>query len=458
MDITESMDTFLKPESVAIVGATRRTGRGSFNVVENLLEIGFKGRIYPVNPNMESILGLKVYPSVTTLPLEVDLAVVMVPREVVPHVVKDGTERGIKAFIVITDGFAEADEQGKALQAEIVEIARAKRARIIGPNSLGVINCFHNFSSSWMVPKLRQNPVALVCQSGGFLEGFSDFALGKGIDLGNMCDVDFAEVLSYLEKDPETRIIALHIEGLREGRRFLEVAKRVQQEKPVLVLKTGRSEAATRAAASHTGSLSGRQEVHRAAFRQAGLIEVNTVDELGDIAKAFLHLPPLYGNRVAILTPSGAGATMTLDALEHYGFELATLLERTVNANREFFPPWSPPLNPIDMMTAGVRHGYKMVYTASLDALLEDENVDAIVCIAGFPTLKTIKAAIAKSNKPVVTWVLGEWGEGLRSRINETGYQVVYPSPERALRALAALRDYSAKRAQSSEQSLSTMM
>lgn len=458
MDVTEPMDIFLKPESVAIVGASRRTGRGSFNVAENLLELGFKGRIYPVNPNMESLLSLKVYPSVRTLPLGIDLAVVMVPRQAVPHVVKDGTERGIKAFIVITEGFAEADEQGKALQAEIVAIARAKRARIIGPNSLGVINCFHNFSSSWIVPKLQKNPVALVCQSGGFLEGFSDFAAGKGIDLGNMCDVDFAEVLEYLEKDPEIRIIALHIEGLKEGKRFLKVATRVQKKKPILVLKTGRGEAAARAAASHTGSLSGRDEVYRAAFRQAGLIEVNNVDELGDIAKAFLHLPPLNGNRVAILTPSGAGATMTLDALEQYGFELATLSERTVNATKELFPAWSPPLNPIDMMAAGVRHGYKMVYTASLEALLEDENVDAILCIAGFPTLKTIKAAIGKRNKPVVTWVLGEWGENLFSKIKETGYQVVYPSPERALRALAVLRDYSAKRAQSSEQSLSTMM
>jgi len=301
------------------------------------------------------------------------------------------------------------------------------------------------------VPRLEQNPVALVCQSGGFLEGFADFVLGKGVGLGNMCDIDFADVLEYLGRDPETRIIAVHMEGLRGARRFLEVAKRVQQGKPVLVLKTGKGEAAARAAASHTGSLSGREEVYGAAFRQAGLIQVNSVAELGDIARAFLHLPPLYGNRVAILTPSGAAATMTLDALEQYGFDLARPHQRTVSAIKELFPPWSPPVNPIDMMAAGVRHGYKMVYTASLNALLEDENVDAVVCIAGFPTLKTIKSALGKSNKPVVTWVLGEWGEDLRSTVRETGYQVTYPSPERALRALAALRDYWAKRAPSNE-------
>jgi acetyltransferase len=373
----------------------------------------------------------------------------MVARHTVPQVIKDGTERGIRAFIVITEGFAEADEQGKALQAEIVAIAKAAGARIIGPNSLGVINNFHNFSSSWIVPPLQKNPVALVCQSGGFMEGFSDFTPGKSIDLGNTCDVDFPEVLEYLENDADIKLIALHIEGLREGRRFLEVAARVQRKKPIMVLKTGRNEQAARAAASHSGSLAGKNEVYQAAFRQAGLIPVNNVNELGDISKAFLHLPPLKGNRVAVLTPSGAGATATLDALEQYGFELAKLSEKTVNSIKELFPAWSPPLNPIDMMAAGVRHGYKIVYTASLEALLADENVDAVLCIAGFPTLKTIKAVAGGSDKPVVTWILGEWGENLLAKIKETGYQAVYPSPERAFRALAALRDYSAKSARS---------
>lgn len=439
------MDLFLKPRSVAVIGASRRTGRGSFNVAETLLELGFGGQIYPVNPNADSILGLKVSPSVKALPPGIDLAVVMVAREWVSGVIEDGAERGIKAFIVITEGFAEADEQGKALQAEIVAIAKAKGVRIIGPNSLGVTNSFHNFSSSWIVPSLKKNSVAFVCQSGGFMEGFSEFAAGKSIDLGNACDVDFAEVLEYLEDDPETKIIAVHIEGLKEGKRFLEVARRVHKKKPILVLKTGRSETGARAAASHTGSLTGKDEVYQAAFKQAGLIQVNDVDELGDITKAFLHLPPPKGNRVAIITPSGAGATVTVDALEQHGFNLAKLMEGTVDASRELFPPWSPPLNPIDIMAAALRHGYKNVYITSLQALLEDENVDAILCIAGFPTLKTIKATVGERDKPVVTWILGEWGEALLSRVRETGYQAVYPSPERALRALAALRDYAAR-------------
>ena len=171
---------------------------------------------------------------------------------------------------------------------------------------------------------------------------------------------------------------------------------------------------------------------------------MGTVDELGDIAKAFLYIPVPKGNKIAILTPSGGAATVSLDAMEEYGFELAELSAVTVNAIKEFFPPWSPPLNPIDMMAAAVRYGYKTVYTASLKALMSDENVDAILCIAGIPTLKTIKTVIGDcgESKPVITWVLGEWGENLFHKLDETGYRAVYPTPERALRALAALWDY----------------
>jgi len=445
MGITKPMELFLTPRSVAIIGAPRHAGRGSFNVAANLLDLRFRGQIYPVNPNMDSILGLKVYSSVQALPLGIDLGIVMVTRRIVPQVLTDGIEKGINAFIVITEGFAEADEEGKALQSAIVAIAKEKGARIIGPNSLGVINSFHNFSSSLVTPQLKTNPVAFICQSGGFLEGFSEFAPGKGIDLGNMCDINFAEVLEYLENDPEIKIIALHIEGLKNGKRFLQVATRVQQKKPILVLKTGRGERAAQAAASHTSSLSGKDEIYHAAFKQAGLTQVDNVDELGDITKAFLHLPLPKGNRVAIITPSGGGATMSLDAMEQNGFELAKLSEMTINTVKEFFPIWSPPLNPIDIMAASVRHGYKKVYRTSLEALLEDKNVDVILCIAGFPTLKTIKPAIRGRNKPVVTWVLGEWGENLLSKVQETDYHAVYPSPERAFRALAALRSYSTK-------------
>ena len=227
MSITNPIEPFLKPRSVAIVGAPRGTGRGSFNVAENLLELGFEGQIYPVNPNMDSILGLRVYPLVKALPLGIDLAIVMVSRQAVPQVITQAIDRGIKRFIVVTEGFAEADEEGKALQSKIVTIAKEQRARIIGPNSVGVINSFHNFSSSPIASQIKTNPIAFVCQSGGFLEGFSEFVPGKSIDLGNMCDIDFAEMLEYLENDPEIKIIALHIEGLKDGKRFLQVATRV---------------------------------------------------------------------------------------------------------------------------------------------------------------------------------------------------------------------------------------
>jgi len=435
------MKSFLEPGSIAIVGVPRRTGRGSFNILENLLNMGFQGRVYPVNPRAEEIMGIKSYPDVKAIPDPVDLAVLMIPRTAVPGVLRDCGEKGIGAVIVVSDGFAEADEEGKRLQEEVKRIAGACGLRVMGPNSLGVVNNFRRFSTTFLPVPPVASPVALVSQSGGFFAGFSEFAPGKGIDLGNMCDVDFADALEYLEEDPEIRVIALHMEAVGDGRRFLEAAGRVARKKPVLVLKTGTSGYGARAASGHTGSLTGSDEVFEAACRRAGLIRVRNVDELGDFTKAFLHLPPFTGERLAILTPTGGGAVMALDYMAAVGFVPARLSPQTVEELSPFWAPWSTPDNPVDMMSPGIMHGYKNVYKTSLEALLRDPNVDAILCIAGVPTLKTVREALGEAAKPVVTWALGRWEE-VYPRTQEVGYHAVYPTPERALRALAAVRDF----------------
>ncbi|MFQ5825948.1 MAG: acetate--CoA ligase family protein [Dehalococcoidia bacterium] len=440
MKTTDQMRLFLEPGSVALIGIPRRTGRASYNILENLLDMSFPGRLYPVNPHSEDILGIKTYPTVEELPPGIDLAVIMISRGSVPEAVEGCAQRGIGAIIVVSDGFAEADGEGKDLQTRIVNIAKAAGIRILGPNSLGVVNNFYKFSSTFLPVSSEKSPVALVSQSGGFFEGFSEFAAGKAIDLGNTCDVNHADALDYLEDDPETRVIALHIEGIEDGARFLKAARRVSRKKPILVLKTGRSQPGTRAISSHTGSLTGRDEVYGAAFRQAGLIRVNDVDELGDVVKALLHLPPPRGNRVAMITATGGVAIMVLDALEPNGFEAARLSPETVDKLRDLFPPWSPPSNPVDIMTPAILHGYKKVYQAALQALLEDGKVDAILCIAGAPTLKTIGDMAGGKPKPVLTWVVGRWGDKVTSRAEEVGYRAIFPTPERALRALAALR------------------
>ncbi len=445
MGTMELIRLFMEPREVALVGVSRRTGRGAFNILENLLQRQYIGKLYPVNPNASEILGVKAYPSIEALPQGIDLAVLTIPRTAVLPAVRDCAQRGIKAVIVVSDGFAEADSLGKELQAELVKIAQATGTRIIGPNSLGVADNFSGFCSVYVPVPQERHPVALICQSGGFLSGFSEFEIGKGIDLGNMCDVDFSDALEYLEDDPHIKVIALHIEGLKDSQRFFQVALRVSQKKPLIAVKTGKSELASRALASHTASLTGKAEVYQALFKQTGIIPADDVDELGDFTKAFLYLPPFAGSRLAILTPTGAGAGMALDSVERYGFRLAQLSSSTVGKVAEFWPPWCSPVNPLDIMTPAVLHGFKKVYEASLRALVEDPGVDAILCIAGIPTLKTIKGVIADKNKPVATWVIGRWGEELLHRVKELGYQAVYPSPERILKALAVLRDFTVR-------------
>ncbi|MCD5412986.1 MAG: CoA-binding protein [Dehalococcoidia bacterium] len=443
MNRAEQMRLFLEPRSVALVGARRQVGKGSFNALENLLNQGFPGEIYPVNPHAEEILGQKVYHKVKCLPRGIDLAVVMVPREAVLQAVEECLGRGIKALIVVSQGFAEADNRGRELQAALELMAKEAGARVVGPNSFGVINAFRRFSTTLLPSPRDQVPVALVSQSGGLLEGFWGFSFGKAVDLGNMCDVDFADVLGYLESDPETRVIALHMEGVGDGRRFIEVAQLVSQKKPVLVLKPGKSGKALQAVASHTGSLAGVDLVYQAAFRKCGLIRAENVEELGDFARGFLQLPPLKGNRLAIVTPTGAGAIMAMDAMEEQGFALAELSAETVSRIGEFFPPWAPPSNPVDMLFAGMAHGYGRIYRVSLEAVLDDENVDGVLCIAGSPSLKSIKGIAEGRSKPVAVWLQGGLDEEVLARIKESGYQAVFPSPERAIKALAALRDYS---------------
>ncbi len=443
MSIIAEMKLFMEPRSVALAGVTRRIGQGAFNTLENLLAIGFKGQIYPVNPKAENILGLRVYPDVASLPMGIDLAVIATPREVVPAVMRDCIQRGIKAAIITSGGFAEADETGKELQSQVLSIAKRGGMRIIGPNSLGVVNNFSDFTSAFVASPTDKIPVALVGQSGGFLNGFAGFASGKSIDLGNTSDVDFPEVLQYLGEDPDIKVIALQIESMRDGSKFMSIARRVSKKMPILALKIARSEEAAQAAASHTGSITGKAEVYQAAFGQSGVISVRSVDEMGDIARAFINLPPLKGAKIGIITPTGAGGIMALDALSQHGFELARLSPRTAERIKEFFPSWSPPTNPVDMIAAAIMHGYGKVYRAALAALLEDDNVDAILCICGIPTLKAIQQVAGGKSKPVITWLAGQWDETLLPKVKETGYKAIYPTPERAIRALAALREYS---------------
>jgi len=433
------MKKFMEPRSVAFIGMSSRVGKGSLNLFENLLQIGFPGKIYPVNPKIQELLGRKVYPDISAVPEEIDLAVVMTSRQIVPGVLEQCARKGIDSVVIVTQGFGEADEEGKALQRSIDEMIKKTGVRVLGPNSIGVINHFSPFSTSFIPMRREESPIAFVSQSGGFIQGFSQFKIGKGIDLGNTCDVDFGDALNYLEDDPQIRIIGLYVEHIRDGAKFIEIAKRVAQKKLVLVFKAGKSEEGAKAAQSHSGSLAGEEMVYEAAFRQAGLIRVRNVEEFGDISKAFLSLPPVKGNRVGIITPTGAGGVVILDNFKDYGFKLATLSEDVIGKIKPLFLPWQKVSNPLDMMSSALAHGYKKVYKQALENFFNDDQVDVIICILGEPTLKTVEEVIRRyPTKPVVSWVIGQSPD---FKSNER-LAVNYPSPERGLRALSALLEH----------------
>lgn len=438
------MKYFLEPRSVALIGISRKTGQGAFNIMENLIQYGYRGELYPVNPKADELLGRRVYPDVSSLPEGIDLAIIATHRDLVPALVKECAYRQVKGVIIISQGFREVDDpRGKELQQELDRIVNETKIRILGPNSVGVINAFAGFSSAFIpIPRIRY-PVALVSQSGGFFEGFPRCPFGKGIDLGNTTDLSFIEALSFFEQDPDIRAIVIYMEAISHVSEFIPLAKRIARSKPILILKGGKSKEGKKGAVSHTGSLIAENKFYEAVFRKTNLIPVNSIIELGDIIKAYLHVPPFTGDRVAIITPTGAGGILGLDACEFQGFQPAELSLETIKKIHSFFPPWIQIKNPLDILAAGMAYGYKKVYQATLKACLDDPGVDVVLAVCGIYTLKSIQEVIARHpNKPVVAWVIGHSEPTITEKAQEAGFDPHYPSPERALGSLRVLREF----------------
>jgi acyl-CoA synthetase (NDP forming) len=444
------LDFFMDPQSVAVVGVSRKTGEGSFNLIENMRAFGFQGKIYPVNPLANEILGIKAYRDIKEIGEPVDLAVVSTPREQVCAVVEDCAFLGIKGAIVVPQGFADADSEGSALQNQLSRIANEKGIRILGPNTLGVMNAYSGFTSSFMPLHREKIPVGVICQSGIFFVGASMFTgmVGKGIDLGNGCDLGFADAVQYFGEDDLIEVVFAHIEGMKQGRRFFEAARKVSPGKPIIALKTAKTARGAEAASSHSGSMVGQHEVFEAAFSQAGVISVHDQDEILDYTKAFLHLPLMRGNRVAVVTFTGAGGIILIDALQEFGLELAKLSSRTTQKIKDLSPGWMPIQNPLDIWPALMKHGMNHVYRIALEAILQDPAVDGAICIAIAPdsphahldaTEVINSTAAAFPDKPVVAWLYGTNPTAIGRKLEKGGKVLPLPTLPRAARTLGAL-------------------
>jgi acyl-CoA synthetase (NDP forming) len=445
---------FVEPQSVALIGVSRFTGEGVFNILENLLSYGYQGRIYPINPSVSEILGVKTYSGIAEIADDIDLAVIATPRSLVPQLVKECIDSNIKAVEIVAQGFSDAsDEEGKQLQKEIDNIAKAGQARILGPNTFGTANAFLNFSSTFIKIEMKRQPIGIICQTGAFFVGFSGMAfVGKGIDLGNACDVNFSEGLKYFENDSETRVIVLHIEGMQDTKAFTNISGDIARRKPILALKTGQNEQAARAVQSHTGSLTGRKEIWRAAFKQAGIIQVSDLEELIDLTKTFSVLPLMKKSKIGVATISGALGVMTIDASQNFDIGIDALSPKTQKLLDMMSPSWLKVSNPVDIWPIMIElQPITKLLIDGLETLLNDHELGAVFFIgAAFDErwatdlckLLTELAA-AHPDKPLVCSIYGPSAGQAINEMQDAGKVVGFPTPERAIRALARLNEYS---------------
>jgi acyl-CoA synthetase (NDP forming) len=454
MKAMKIMRQFMEPQSVAIIGVSRYTGEGTFNILENLLSYRYKGRIYPINPGVSEILGIKTYSSVAEITDDIDLAVIATPRELVPQLVKECANSNIKAIEIVAQGFSDAsDEVGEKLQKEIDDIVKASQARVLGPNTFGTANAFIDFSSTFIKIRMKRQPVGIICQTGAFIVGFSEMAFaGKCLDLGNACDVSFSEGLGYFENDSETKVLALHIEGMRDAKAFTSISKDFARKKPIIALKTGQNEQAARAAQSHTGSLVGRKEVWQAAFKQAGIIQVSDLEELIDLTRTFSMLPLMRKSKIGVATISGALGVMTIDANQNPDMGIDKLSPKTQKLLNKMAPSWLRVSNPLDIWPIMIEaQPITKLLIDGLEVLLDDSDLGAvlIICAAFNEKWATdlcqllTKVAAVHQDKPLVSCVYGPCAAQAIDEMQDAGKVAGFPTPERAIRALVRLNEYS---------------
>jgi acyl-CoA synthetase (NDP forming) len=452
------MDRFFRPKSIALIGATSTPGFG-YGIPLFWEKNGWLDKAYLVNPKGGEIHGKRVYPSIAEIPGSIDLAVVLVPSAVVRQILVDLGEKGVRAVIIESAGFAETGEEGKKRQEELAELARRMGIRLIGPNCVGVVNTENRFATiEIMAQSLEPGPVAIIAQSGVFGNILLDhlpavgLKISKVATLGNKIDLDEADFLEYFVDDPQTRVILIYIEGTKDGPRMIAALRRACRKKPVIILKSGRTPYGRAATLSHTASLSGEDRIYDAAFRQAGAIRAANLQEMIEIARVVTTQPPMPGRRIGILSTSGSLGAMTADAAYLEGLELAGWDQVTIEKVRSQAPGWVNVKNPLDVGPSGI-------FPAACEAIFSDPHADGFILIPVIPYtpietyfrlgLQTKQLlgdwpVLRKKigGKPVVTVLLGygKWIEHIQDLCGQAIATV--SSPEAAVKALSALHRF----------------
>lgn len=451
--MVKHMKSFLNPDSVVLIGVTRNEGTGAYNNLEVMLNFGVSATIYVVHPNVKTILGYPAYTSVMDIPIIPELAVISVGRDKIIPIFKTCAQKGIKSIIIVSQGFSDADDKGACVQDELVKIARKKSIRIMGPNTLGVLNNFDCFATSFVDLPHEPSPVPLgaIVQSGVFLADSQSFTngLGKAIDIGNGSDINFIDGLQYFEDDPDIEIIAIYMEEVKQGKDFLKAASGISRKKPIIILKSGRSEAGGKAALSHTGSMVGEDAVCDIAFEKAGLVRAKNMIELNSISNMFLHCSPMQGPRLAVVTATGACGILAADACEDYGLRLASIKDDTLKNLESSAVKWFNLNNPADIWPIGMVTGnIPNVVAESSVALLDNDQVDGLLII--FPAFASplhkdidfqpIINRILKQTryeKPIAVWLYSNGADKQRKNMCRQKGFAIFKSIDEAVMGLA---------------------
>jgi len=445
------LEAFFTPESVAVIGAAREPGKLGYGVLANILEYGYKGRVYPINPKADEILGLTAYPSVLDVPDPVEMAIIVIPNKYVPQVMEECGQKGVKGAIIISAGFREAGMEGIKLEREVLSIAHKHGIRVIGPNCLGIISTHTPLNASFAAGMPPKGSIAFMSQSGALCTAILDWALSENIgfshfvSLGNKADVDEVDLLEAWKHDENSRVIIVYMEGLKDGQKFIKVAREVTKGTPVIAVKSGNTAAGSRAVSSHTGTLAGSERAYEAAFQQTGVLRANSIEHLFDYSTAFAYQPALKGRNIAIVTNAGGPGIMATDALEESGLKLATLQSETVERLREGLPAAANVFNPIDVIGDALADRY----AHALKAALADKNVDGVIVILTpqvytqiEETAEIVGQIAASQDKPVLGCFMGQEKVGPGIKVLNRHNIPNYVFPERAVGAFRAMAEF----------------
>jgi acetate---CoA ligase (ADP-forming) len=448
------LDALLRPRSIAVIGASRKPNTIGYQILENLVRHGFAGAVYPVNPTADAVHSIRAYPSVEAIADDVDLAIIVVPKQHVCGAAEACGRKGVKGLVVISAGFAEVGGSGVERQKRLLEIVRQYGMRLVGPNCMGVLNTAPDVSmNATFAPTMPPSgPVAFMSQSGAMGVTILDYAKEYGIGIsqfvsvGNKPDVSGNDLVQYWADDERTGVILMYLENFGNPRKFTQLAREITKKKPIIAVKSGRSVAGARAASSHTGALAGTDAATDALLRQCGVLRADTVEEMFDLAMAFSHQPIPRGKRVAIVTNAGGPGIIIADACEAHGLVVTELAEETRALLAEHFPEEASLTNPVDMIASATPQSYRI----AVEAVLADPNVDAVIATFVPPlgvrqedvAEAIVSVAAGQTEKPVMAVLMGRQGlpQGL-AELNAAGIPG-YRFPESGVRALAAMYRY----------------